>query len=254
VHRLFVLACALTVCSASARSRTFDFQRDTFAFENQTYFDYKPVSDTAIEIGRRHGPLPDFSRHCFQMVRAVLQFYKFAEFRPDLPKAPESDYRKIVRRISRIPAWSSGPTEKIVVPGYSDLHSFSLGEKLLIQKNLGLWWPSYWRIGNWRIVNPEPRSGQERLARSLRQELDQGQIEAVYITRLLKPINHCLDVYHYTAEPSGDVVFDVYDVNQPGKLVHLTYRASDRSFYFDKTWYYRGGLVSAMRLFASPLF
>jgi hypothetical protein len=36
--------------------------------------------------------------------------------------------------------------------------------------------------------------------------------------------------------------------------VHLTYRASDRSFYLDKTWYYRAGLVSVLRLFVSPLF
>ena len=253
MHRLIVLACALNVCSAAAWSRTFDFQKDTFAFENQTYFDYKPVSETVIEISRRHGRVPDFSRHCFQMVRAVLQFYRFAEFRPDLPKPSESEYREIVRTISRIPAWSSGPREKIVVPGYSDLHSFSLGEKLLIQKNLGLWWPSYCRIGNWRIVFPVPRSGQERLAATLRKELDQGQIDAVYITRM-KPINHCLIVYHYTAEADGDIVFDVYDVNQPGKLVHLTYRASDRSFYFDKTWYYPGGLVSALSLFVCPLY
>jgi hypothetical protein len=188
------------------------------------------------------------------MVRAVLQFYRFAEFRPELPKASESEYRQIVRRISRIPAWSSGSKEKIVVPGYQDLHSFSLGEKLLIEKNLGLWWPSYWRIGNWRIVDPVPRSGQERLAGLLLKELDQGQIEAVYITRALKPINHCLVVYRYTAQPNGDVIFDVYDVNQPGKLVHITYRASDRSFNFDKTWYYRGGLVSVLRLFVNPLF
>ena len=75
----------------------------------------------------------------------------------------------------------------------------------------------------------------------------------VYITRF-KPINHCLVVYHFTPEANGDLVFDVYDANQPGKLVHLTYRASDRSFYLDKTWYYRRSLVTVLPLYVSPLF
>jgi hypothetical protein len=87
----------------------------------------------------------------------------------------------------------------------------------------------------------------------LRGKLDQGGIQTVYITRF-KPINHCLVVYHYTSGRNGDTVFDVYDANQPGKLVQLTYRASDRSFYYDKTWYYRGGLVSVLSLYVSPLF
>jgi hypothetical protein len=187
------------------------------------------------------------------MVRAVLDFYRFAEFRPDLPKASESDYAKIVRRVSRVPAWSSGPQSKIVVPGYKDLHSFSLGETLVVQKNLGLWWPPYWRIGNWRIVFPVPRSGQTRMAEWLREELDHGRIQAAYVTRF-KPLNHCVVVYHSVVEPNGDMVFDVYDANQPGKLVHLTYRASDRSFYLDKTWYFRAGLVSVLKLYVCPLF
>jgi hypothetical protein len=250
-----VLACALAAWSTTACSKTFDFQTDTFAFENQTYFDYKPLSDseTQVQISRRHGRLPDFSRHCFQMCRAVVQFFQFAEFRPDLPKVSQLDYGEIVRTVSRIPSWSSGPRTKVVIPGYKDLHSFSLGQSLAIQKNLGLWWPSYWRVGNWRIVLPVSRSGQERMARWLRTKLDQDRIQTVYITRF-KPINHCLVVYGYTSDQNGDTVYDVYDANQPGKHVHLTYRSSDRSFYFDKTWYYRGGLVSVLSLYVSPLF
>jgi hypothetical protein len=253
VYRQFVLGCLLAVWSMTAWSKGFDFQTDTFGFANQTYFDYKPLTDSQTQIIRRHGRVPDFSRHCFQMCRAVLQFFQFTEFRPDLPKVSESDYQKIVRRVSRVPAWSSGPSVKVMVPGYKDLHDFSLGETLAIQKNLGIWWPAYWRIGNWRIVFPVPRSGQEWIANWLRNQLDDGRIRAVYITRF-KPINHCLVVYHYTSAQNGDIVFDVYDANQPGKLVQLTYRASDRSFYYDKTWYYRGGMVSVLQLYVSPLY
>jgi hypothetical protein len=253
VYRLFVLSCVFAIWSSTAKSKTFQFPADTFAFENQTYFDYRPLTASQVQISRRTGKPPDFSRHCFQLCRAVLQFFQFAEFRPDLPKGTESDYREIIREISRIPAWSSGPRAKVIVPGYKDLHSFSLGETLVIQKNLGLWWPSYWRIGNWRIVNPVPRSGQEQMAKWLRNELDHERIRDVYITRF-KPINHCLVVYHYASAQNGDIVFDVYDANQPGKIVHLTYRAADRSFYYDKTWYYIGGLVSVLPLYVSVLY
>jgi hypothetical protein len=253
VYRLFLLASALTLLGTTAWCKTFVFPADTFGFENQLYFDYKPLTDSQIQIIRRKGRVPDFSRHCFQMCRAVLQFYHFAEFHPELPQASEADYQAIVRKLSRIPAWSTAPRAKVVVPGYKDLHSFSLGQTLTVQKNLGLWWPSYWRTGNWRIVLPVPRSGQERIAKWLRSELDHQQIRTVYITRF-RPINHCLVVYHYTSGQNGDLVFDVYDANQPDKLVHLTYRAAERSFYYDKTWYYRGGLISVLRLYVSPLF
>ena len=53
--------------------------------------------------------------------------------------------------------------------------------------------------------------------------------------------------------PNGDLIFAVYDANQRDKLVHLRYRASDETFQFDKTWYYPGGLVTAMKLYVSPI-
>jgi hypothetical protein len=253
VYRLFALLCALVTFHSTARAQVFNLQTDTFHFSNQTYFDYKVVSDQEIRIARRKGKVLDYSRHCFQLCRAVLQFDRFAEFRPDLPRASEAEYQRLIRRICRIPPWSSVPKEKIVIPGYPNLDSFSAGDPLTLQKNLGLWWPSYWRIGNWRIVFPVPRSSQARIAGWLHNELDSGHIRAVYITRF-QPINHCLVVYHCDQQPNGDLVFLVYDANQAKKIVHLVYRKADRSFYFDRTWYYKGGLVSVLPLYVSLLF
>jgi hypothetical protein len=232
---------------------SFKFPQDTFAFSNNLYFDYRPDSSGQIKAHRRNpGNIPDFSRHCFAMVRSELQFHRFAKFDPTLSKIGEDAYRQRIQQVIKYPPWSAGPAEKIVFPGYPNLYSFSADRSLLLQKNLGVWWPSYWRIGNWRIVFPAPRSGQKYFAGWLRRHLDSGDIEAVYITRF-KPINHCLVAYRYTVRPNGDLVFFVYDVNQPGKIVHLTYRSADRSFYYDPSWYYIGGLVSAMKLYVSPL-
>ena len=234
--------------------KPFHFPQDTFSFSNQLYFDYQTTQNGDVQFHRRaDGKIPDYSRHCFVLVRSLLQFHRFAEFRPDLPALTENEYRSRIRELVQIPAWSSGPVNKIQFPGYADLYSFSAAHSLMLQKNLGIWWPSYWRIGNWRIVFPVPRSGQERLVHWLKNRLDAGNIEAIYITRM-KPINHCLVAYRYVQQPNGDLLFFVYDVNQPAKEVHLRYQSTDRSFYYDRTWYYPGGLVSAMKLYVSPLF
>jgi hypothetical protein len=232
----------------------FHFPQDTFSFSNQLYFDYQTTQKGNVQAHRRaDGKTPDYSRHCFVLVRSLLQFRRFAEFRPDLPKLTDDQYRGRVRELVRFPPWSSGPANKIQFPGYSDLYSFSAAHSLMLQKALGVWWPSYWRVGNWRIVFPVPRSSQEQLAHWLQNRLDAGNIEAIYITRM-KPINHCLVAYKYAEQPNGDLLFFVCDVNQPAKEVHLRYQAANRSFYYDRTPYYPGGLVSVMRLYESPLF
>jgi hypothetical protein len=253
VRKYLVCLCALALLTFKAESRTFNPKTDVFSFSNELYFDYKPTQTGEVSITHRApGKTPDYSRHCFILARSVLQFYKFAEFRPDLPKVSDSDYFKIVKHLSRVPAWSSEPAKKIEIPGYANLYDFSADHTLLMQKELGIWWASFWRVGNWRIVFPVPRAGQKNLAEWLKRELDASRIHAVYITRF-KPMNHCLVAYRYEARPNGDLVFFVYDANQPGKIVHLTYQMSSRSFFFDKTWYYKGGLVSALKLYVSPI-
>jgi hypothetical protein len=254
VRSTLFLLWANVALATLVNGKPFQFPQDTFSFSNQLYFDYQTNQKGNVEIlPRADGKIPDYSRHCFVLVRSVLQFRRFAEFRPDLPKLTEEEYRSRIKNLVRIPASSEGPAKKIQFPGYSDLYSFSAAYPLMLQKTLGIWWPSYWRIGNWRIVLPVPRSGQQRLALWLQRRLDAEKIEAIYITRM-KPINHCLVAYKYVKRPNGDLLFFVYDVNQPGKVVHVRYQASDRSFYYDRTPYYPGGLVSVLKMYVSPLF
>jgi hypothetical protein len=253
VRILIVLLWIGALTTSFAREAPFRFPQDTFSFSNNLYFDYHPDASGHITAHPRNpGDIPDYSRHCFSLVRSVLQFRRFAVFDPNLPKISEDEYRKRVSQLIKYAPWSAGPSQKIVFPGYADLYKFSADHSLMLQKNLGVWWPSYWRVGNWRIVFPAPRSGQEQFAEWLRQRLDSGNIEAVYITRF-QPINHCLVAYRYQKDRNGDLLFFVSDVNQPGKIVHLRYHAANRSFYFDRSWYYNGGLVSAMKLYVSPL-
>lgn len=253
MRKFLICVGTLTLLTFKVESRAFNPTTDVFSFSNELYFDYKPTESDDVNISHQaKRKIPDYSRHCFILTRSALQFYKFAEFRPDLPKVSDAKYCKIVKRLSRIPAWSSRPSKKIAIPGYPDLYAFSVEHKLLFQKKLGLWWAPFWRIGNWRIVLPVPRSGQKKLAGWLKNELDAERIHAIYITRF-KPLNHCLVAYKYAIQPNGDLVFNVYDPNQPGKIVHLTYQSSNCSFYFDKTSYYKGGLITALKLYISPI-
>jgi hypothetical protein len=190
VHTRILCVCVLAFLTVPGQSRSFHFPSDTFAFSNYTYFDYQATPQGGLEISRRpRSKIPEYSRHCFAMVRAVLEFYQFAEFRPDLAKVSGAEYQDIIRKLSRIPPWSSGPGKKIEIPGYPDLYSFSIDNRLALQKNIGQWWPPYLRIGNWRTVFPALRSNQKELANWLRRELDAGRIRPVFITRGFRTLN-----------------------------------------------------------------
>jgi len=252
--RILIVLLWIGACTSTfAKEALFRFPQDTFSFSNNLYYDYQPDKSGHIIVRHRNpGNIPDYSRHCFVLVRSVLQFRRFAEFDPKLPRLSEKQYRQRVLQLNKYAPWSAGPAKKIVFPGYPNLYRFSAAHTLMLQKNLGIWWPGYWRVGNWRIVFPAPRSGQEHFAQWLRERLDSGNVEAVYITRF-RPINHCLVAYRYVPQSNGDLLFFVYDANQPGKTVHLRYHVANRSFYYDPSWYFVGGLISAMKLYVSPL-
>ncbi len=65
-------------------------------------------------------------------------------------------------------------------------------------------------------------------------------------------MNHVVVAYDATPEPGGNVRFKVYDPNYPSRASWLLYRADQRSFEFEKRWYFPGGRVNVMRVFLSP--
>jgi hypothetical protein len=237
----------------TGNAKTFQFPQDTFAFSNETYFAYHVDENGQLHISpRQEGEKAAFARECFVLTRSILQFHKFAEFNPVLPKISEQKYRQLLLNLNRIPAWKPETRQKLIIPGYKDLWSFSKEHTLLLEKNLGNWLPTYFRVGNWRMAFPFPRTHQAAIAKWLVARMNQHGIQTVFMTRF-KPLNHCLVAYHYMKTANGDIVFDVCDVNQPGKKVHLTYRVGTRSFYIDRSWYYPGGVVNIMKLYLSPL-
>jgi hypothetical protein len=250
VAATFGLAVFLT-CSALAGGRAFDFQRDTLAFANDTLRIYSFDAAGTEHAAVRSKP-PEYSRHCLVIVRAVLQFHKFASFDAAAPRVSDAEYRRLVKRIARIPAWLPSRENRIVIPGYADLRSFSAAKAGLLQDELGLWWATYWRVGNWQMACCFPRFRQQALAKRMVSELHQGVLPSVFLTRF-RPLNHAVIPFRYHTAPDGNLVFDVYDPNNISHPVHLTYDTRDRSFTLEKTGYWKGGRVNAFRIYHSLL-
>ncbi len=232
------------------RARDFDLKRDVFAFSNDTVFKYGVDEAGKLHIERRDKPV-QFSHRCFVLARGALQFWQFAKFDPKRAKVSREEYRRIIREIGAVPVWSSGPREKIVVPGFRDLHDFSTAYEGLLKENLGNWLPSYLRIGNWRMVMGHLRPGQAAAARWLEKSVTEKKLRAIYLARF-PWMNHVVIVYAAHPKSNGDVRFTVYDPNYPNEPSWVDYRASERSFAFQKRWYFPGGRVNVMRVFISP--
>lgn len=234
-----------------AAARGFDLRRDTFAFSNDTVFAYGVDERGQLHISRRDKPA-DFTHRCFVLSRAVMQFYYFARFEPRSPKLSREEYRRRIKRVCRIPVWSSGPRELVIIPGFADLHTFSTAYEGLLKENLGNWFPTYVRLGNWRMIMGHPRSGQAAAAKWLEEKIGRAQLGAVYLARF-PHMNHVVVAFGMHRLKNGDVKFDVYDSNYPNRPSWLLYRAGERSFDFEKRWYFPGGRVNVMRTFISPL-
>lgn len=247
--RLLLVLCFLAARPAGS-ARDFDLGRDTFAFSNDTVFQYGVDERGKLHIRQREKPA-EFSHRCFVLTRAVLQFQQFARFEPQQPRLSREGYRARIRQICRIPVWSDGPREKIVIPGYADLHSFSLAYEGLLKEHLGNWLPTYFRVGNWRMAMGHPRAGQAAAARWLSASLDRGKLRALYLARF-PHMNHVVIPYAQQREAGGNISFLVYDPNYPNEPSWLFYRASERSFEFAPRWYFPGGRVNVMRVYLSP--
>ncbi|MGB8170162.1 MAG: hypothetical protein WCF18_21845 [Chthoniobacteraceae bacterium] len=247
---LLVPLAAWLALSLAAFSRDFDLRRDTFAFSNDTVLRYGVDEAGRLHISRRDKPV-EYGHRCFVLARAVLQFHQFARFEPHQPKLSREEYHRRIRQLCRIPVWSSGPRERIVFPGFADVHAFSIAYEGLLKEDLGNWLPCYLRVGNWRMATGHLRAGQAAAARWLSKSMEERKLRALYLARF-PSMNHVVVVYAMHPQSNGDIRFDVYDPNYPNEPSWLLYRADQRSFEFDKRWYFPGGRVNVMRIYISP--
>ena len=228
---------------ATARHR-FDLDHDAFAFAN-------------LVRAERPGRNDAFANYCLVLARAASQFYRFASFEPGRPSVSEDEYGRLVRLVLGRPPWAppAAAAERVVIPGYADLRSFSAAQEGVIKGALDSNVLSMFHWRTWRVGIDFPPEHQDRLARELVTEVEGGRPVPLMITNFPHEdlLNHAVLVYARRPAQQG-TDFLAYDPNDPGSPFTLYYDGAARAFWVGPLTYSPPGRVRAFRLYTSPLF
>jgi hypothetical protein len=228
----------------------FQFERDTFSYANELVWEYRMEEGSETMTTFRNDPPPTYAHRCFVMVRSVRQFLYHARFDPALPVADAQTYRERIRRIiSRSPRRPGPERERVVIPGYSGLRSFSQAQEALLKAECGGAWQSYFVRSHWRMVFPIPRWYQDQTARRLVREIGAGTLPVVHIFRFPRvTINHGIVLYDVAKTASG-LSFSAYDPNVPQGPAELTYDHGQRTFFLPRNHYWAGGRIQVVHVY-----
>lgn len=246
----------VAVARAAATSSEFRFDRDTFAFANQTVFEYH---EGHASLRKSSSTKRDaYNRHCFVMSRTAVQFKKFARFEPRSAPLDDASLAARIRDLTRQPTWTEPlpDNQRIVFPGYKDLKDMSKARRELVQLNIGHGWPSYFRISNVRMMFEDGASYQERTHRQLNATLGRGELFVAFLTTYPRfSINHSVLIYKLKSSSPNPGVdhYLVYDPNHPEAPRNLSWSTRDRSFSYEKDWDFVGGPVRVYQVYGKPL-
>ena len=255
-----VLAVALSACAtppseAPSRSvRSFDFDRDVFAFANELVADYQVDEKGRLRPTARVDPI-DFGQRCVLMSRAARQFYLSARFAPELPVADEAIYQERITAVfATDPRRKLPASDPIIIPGYSDLRSFSEVHERLAKQALNQRWLAYLQKGNWRMIFPFWRNQQKGVAEKIKDSVGSGELVVVHAVRFPDiEINHTFLVFAVEEEPET-ISFHFYDPNEAEQARVLVYDRSQKTFFYPKTFYFAGGPVRAYEVYDGPIY
>jgi hypothetical protein len=236
----------------------FDFARDTFAFANETIFEYQAgVAYQRPSPPDGHHP-KRFTSHCFVMSRAVAQFKKFARFEPKLNPPDDAELAHRLRIISHQHPWEAPwPKDgRVAISGYRDLRELSEKRARVVQENIGLGWPTYFRFGNWRMACLYSHGYQAIEQAEMEEALRRGEFFVAYLTSFPSlSINHAVLVYtHRSPGRNRDTLrYWVYDPNHSEKPRKLDYSLGKHEFSFEKDWDFVGGFVRVYHVYGRVL-
>jgi hypothetical protein len=248
---LAVLACGCASQHRFVGSRPFDFQKDTFAYPNDLVWEYH-FDANGKWVHQRREPQPDYTHHCFVVARSARQFFENARFDTNQPVADEATYRRLVRRVISIdPRHALPDQQRIVIPGYGNLHEFSEAQEKVLKSECGGAWHSYFQRGHWRMIFPFSRRHQAATVERLLADLKENRPPVVHIVKFPQlTINHALLVFG-AAESEKQVQFSIYDPNKPDKPKILMFDRATRTFSFAGNDYWPGGRVDIYEIYRS---
>ncbi len=236
-------------------ARPFRFARDTFTFANELVWEYRLDPATGLIATYRRSSPAIYTHRCFVMVRAARQFFYHARFAADLPTPDAMACRTLIRDVvSRSPRQPSLETERVVIPGFDCLRSFSQAQEPLLKAWCGSAWESYFIRSHWRMVMPVGRRHQARMAEQLGRAIAARGAPIVHLFRFPHiTINHGIVLFGST-ESDQDIQFEVYDPNIPEHPVQLIYERATRTFTFPRTHYWAGGPLNVYEMFIGGLY
>jgi hypothetical protein len=230
----------------------FCFETDSFAFANETVWNYVAGKVGSAEEGK-DGSKRRYTRRCFVVSRAAVQFWKFARFDPAAALLTEEELARRIRQVARRSVWKPPLPlqQKIVIPGYTNLREASAIHAGTFQQHMGLGWPIYFRVGNFPIIISMNGDDKARVNQEILAALAAGFPTVLWLYNFpALDINHAVVVF--AAEHREDRVrYSVYDPNYTDAPKTLEFDASSRCFFFQPTFYFKGGPVTARPVYRS---
>lgn len=235
-------------CSLPA-GRPFTLARDVFAFTNELTWKYEWGPNGKVTTAKADRA-PSHPQRCFPMTRAVREVFYHARFEPDEAKLERDEYRarvkEIVGRSSRCP---SPEEDRIVIPGYADLRSFSVEHSEVLRDEMGGRAMSYLQRGNWRMIFPVTDRRFRKTAKTLQREIQEGRVPIVHVYRFPNTkLNHAILLYE-VAEAPGELEFLAYDPNIPSRPVKLNFDLERDTFVYERNHYFGGGDVRVYEVY-----
>jgi len=246
---ILLSGCAGTRPGATFTKRPFNFQTDTFAFSNELVWEYQ-YDEHGKWTSHPRQPPPDYSHHCFVVARSARQFFEHARFDPAAPLADAATYRRLIRAVvARDASHVTPDAERIVVPGYADLRSFSAAQGALLKSECGGAWQSYFQRGHWRMIMPFSRHYEERMAAQFQADLKADHPPVVHLVRFPRiTINHAVVLFD-AVTTDKEIDFATYDPNNPQQPGVLIYDRAKRTFQFPANNYFPGGRVDVYEVY-----
>jgi len=240
--------------SNEARTRRFEFALDTFAFENETFWEYRFDNVTGKTSFSRREPKPAYGHRCFVLTRAARQFLYHARFAPEQKAAGDETCLRLIRRVvARNPREPCPSAEQIIIPGYANLREFSGGRPALLQAACGGAWRSYVLRSHWRMVFPISRAHQGRTAASLADALQRNVPPIIHLVKFpALTINHSMILFD-VAETEAGLVFQAYDPNHPQHSVPLAFDRASKQFSLPPNHYWAGGALDIIEIYRNWL-
>jgi hypothetical protein len=233
--------------------RSFHYDTDSFAFANETVWNYVNGSVQADANSVAHKR--EYTRRCFVVTRAAVQFWKFARFDPHAPPLSADQLARRIREVTARSVWLSAlpPAQRIAFPGYASLRALSATNPSIFQANIGLGWPVYFRAGNAPIAVPLSPATEATLNNEIFHDLGLNYPTIVWLYRFPSlSINHVVIVISGHKD-GAHFHYLVYDPNYTDGPKKLEFDARTQTFSYQPTFYFKGGDVDARAIYRGVL-